>query len=162
MSKDALRQRIVDTLKVYNEIREKASQRDPKYVSQVIQNPFVQALKVGYIEKKSDGRFNKWEPRFLALTNICLLYFKKGEEQPRKFKVLNNFILINVTEAEEKKLGRKNIIKIVFNKKLIAKDNYIACKDAADKKQWMDAFKEFQINALEKRIQLFQDNINLD
>jgi len=32
-----------------------------------------------------------------------------------------------VTEAEEKKLGRKNIIKIVFNKKLIAKDNYIAC-----------------------------------
>lgn len=61
------------------------------------------------------------------MTNICLLYFKKGEEQPRKFKILNNFILINVTEAEEKKLGRKHIIKIVFNKKLIAKDNYIAC-----------------------------------
>ena len=89
------------------------------------------------------------------MTNICLLYFKKGEEQPRKFKILNNFILINVTEAEEKKLGRQNIIKIVFNKKLIAKDNYIACKNQEDKKQWMDAFKEFQINALEKRISLF-------
>lgn len=60
-----------------------------------------------------------------------------------------------MTEAEEKKLGRQNIIKIVFNKKLIAKDNYIACKNQEDKKQWMDAFKEFQINALEKRISLF-------
>ena len=109
----------------------------------VIQNPFVQALKVGFIQKKSDGRFNKWEDRFLALTNICLLYFKKGEEAPRKFKILNNFILINVTESEEKKLGRRNVIKIVFNKKLIAKDNYISCKDAKEKKEWMDAFKEF-------------------
>lgn len=48
-----------------------------------------------------------------------------------------------MTESEEKKLGRRNVIKIVFNKKLIAKDNYISCKDANEKKEWMDAFKEF-------------------
>ena len=64
-----------------------------------------------------------------------------------------------MTEAEEKKIGKKHVIKIVFNKKLIAKDNYIACNDKDDKKAWMDAFKEFQINALEKRIQLFQEKI---
>lgn len=154
-----MKDRIVKTLNVYNSVREQASKTDPAFVSRVIHDPFVQALKVGFIQKKSDGRFNKWEDRFLALTNICLLYFKKGEEQPRKFKILNNFILINVTEAEEKKLGRKNIIKIVFNKKLIAKDNYIACSTPEDKKQWMDAFKEFQITALEKRISLFEKRI---
>lgn len=94
------------------------------------------------------------------LTNVCLLYFKKGEDQPRKFKVLNNFILVSMTPAEEKKLGRKNVIKIVFNKKLIAKDNYIACTDLEDKNSWMNAFKEFQIDTLEKRIELFNKLIN--
>ena len=42
-------EKIIRTLNYYNEIREKASAKDPSYVSMVIQNPFVQALKVGFV-----------------------------------------------------------------------------------------------------------------
>ena len=48
----------------------------------VVQNPLIQLLKSGVIWKKSDGAFNKWEERFLMLTNCGLLYFKKGSNQP--------------------------------------------------------------------------------
>lgn len=91
-------------------------------------------LKTGIISKKSEGRFNKWEERFLTLTNVCLLYFKKGEDHPRKFKALNNFVFVNLSEAEEKKKGRQHIILIKFNKNLVAKDQFIACKSKEDKK----------------------------
>ena len=49
VAKDELRERIVNTLNVYNEVREQASKTDPVFVSKVIQDPFVQALKVGFI-----------------------------------------------------------------------------------------------------------------
>ena len=145
-----------ETLQQYDAIQNKIMQIDPTYYESVKSNPFIQCLKTGIIQKKSDGRFGKWENRFLALTNVCLLYFKKGEEQPRKFKTLNNFKLVSLTEQEEKQQGRQFVIKIEFNKKLVAKNNFIACKDAADKQSWMDAFKDYQINTLQKRMELFE------
>jgi len=116
-------------------------------------------LKTGIIAKRSDGRFNKWEDRFLALTNVGLLYFKKGDDQPRKFKTLNNFVFVNLTEAEEKKKGRQHIILIKFNKKNGAKDQFIACQNREEKKSWMNALKQYQINAFEKRMELFANKM---
>ena len=66
---------------------------DKQYAMSIIENPMIQLLKSGVVWKKSDGMFNKWEERFLVLTNCGLLYFKKGHDQPQKFKLLNNFIV---------------------------------------------------------------------
>ena len=93
------------------------------------------------------------------LTNVCLLYFKKGESQPRKFKILNNFIPEDVSNTDAKKLGKPHVIKMSFSKKLVAKDNYIAVKSANELQSWMDAFKEFQIDVFRKRVELFKSMV---
>lgn len=41
VQKDDLRDRIIRTLNLYNDVREKAAAKDPNFVSNVIQNPFV-------------------------------------------------------------------------------------------------------------------------
>jgi len=64
----------------------------------------IQVLKSGIVTKKSEGTFNiSWEERFLVLCNCGLLYFKRGEDQPKKFKSLNNFIVTGLDDKEEAK-----------------------------------------------------------
>jgi hypothetical protein len=53
---------------------------DADYCQSVLDNPMIQIKKSGVVWKKSDGVFNKWEERFLVLTDCGLLYFKKGTE----------------------------------------------------------------------------------
>lgn len=66
---------------------------DEGYSKMVVENPLIQLLRTGPVFKKSDGMMNSWEQRFLMITNCGLLYFKKGNDQPQKFKSLNNFII---------------------------------------------------------------------
>ena len=58
-------------------------------------------------------------------------------------------------QDEESKNGKKNIFKISFNKKLVAKDNYISCRNAIEKRSWIRALKDYQIINLETRMKLF-------
>lgn len=87
----------------------------------------IQVLKSGVVHKKSQGTFNiSWEERFLVLCNCGLLYFKRGEDQPKKFKSLNNFIVTGLTSDEEKKQGKSNMFKVAFNKVYVKKDMLIS------------------------------------
>lgn len=152
----------MDVLKAYKVMHDQALVIDPSYVNSVILNPLIQCLKTGVVEKKSEGRFHKWEQRFMILTNCCLLYFKKGMDQPQKFKALNQFQIINLSEEEETQKGRPNIIKLVFNKRLVAKDMMIAFPSKAEKRSWSRALKDYQINVLEKRMELFAKRISAE
>ena len=96
----------MDALKAYNVMHQQAQVIDPRFVEMVTKNPLIQCYKTGIVEKKSEGRFHKWEERFLILTNCCILYFKKGMDQPQKFKALNKFKIISLNEAEEKTKGK--------------------------------------------------------
>lgn len=150
----------MDTLKAYNVLYGQAQVIDPVFVAATIQNPLIQCFKTGIVEKRSEGRFAKWEQRFLVLTNCCILYFKKGLDQPQKFKALNSFQILSLNETEEKSKGRPHVIKLVFNKKLVAKDMLIACPSKAEKRSWTRAFKDYQIHVLEKRMELFAKRIS--
>ena len=69
----------------------------------------ILTLKTGIVLKKSEGGWVKhgWEERFLVLSNCGLMYFKREEEQPQKFKSLNNFIVESLSneEIQAKKLN---------------------------------------------------------
>lgn len=95
---------------------------DPDYAQSVLDNPMIQIKKSGVIWKKSEGMFNQWEERFLVLTNCGLLYFKKGSEQPQKFKLLNNFLIEGLSNQECKTHKKDYILKIKFNKNHVKKD----------------------------------------
>ena len=100
---------------------------DQDYTLSVVNNPLIQLLKTGVVFKKSDGgRFAKWEERFMMLTNCGLLYFKKGQEQPQRFKLLNNFIVRIPTEAETKQMKKQYVFRIIFNLKTVKKDLFVS------------------------------------
>jgi len=81
--------KLSETETKYVEMRKQVEELDKKFAKNVVENPLIQLLKSGIIWKKSDGAFNKWEERFLLLSNCGLLYFKSGHAQPQKFKLLN-------------------------------------------------------------------------
>lgn len=96
-----------ETERAYMVLYEQINKIDHDYTMSVVNNPLIQLLKTGVVLKKSDGtRFSKWEERFMMLTNCGLLYFKKGQEQPQKFKLLNNFIVRILTEEEQKQIKK--------------------------------------------------------
>ena len=96
----------------------------------------------------------------MCLTNCGLLYFAKGQDQPKKFKALNNFIFKPLTEDEEKSLGRSNVLKLIFNKKLVKQDMLIQYESKATRKAWMKAFYEFQLATLEARMNQFAKRLS--
>lgn len=119
---------------------------DPDFADAVVNNAMIQLLKTGVVYKKSEssGLFGGgWEERFMCLTNCGLLYFAKGQDQPKKFKALNNFIFKPLTDEEEKSLGKQNVLKLIFNKKLVKQDMLIQYESKATRKAWMKAFYEF-------------------
>jgi hypothetical protein len=85
--------KLKQILTAYKNLYEQSNALDPEFTQTIIDNPFVQLLKHGIIEKRSDGVFNSWEERLLILTDAGLIYFKKGSDQPQKYKALNNFIV---------------------------------------------------------------------
>ena len=42
-------------------------------------------------------------------------------------------------------MGRQHILKIVFNKKVVKKDMYLALNDDREKKLWIKAFQKYQL-----------------
>ena len=119
---------------------------DPAFTDAVVNNAMIQCLKTGIVQKKSDsgGMFGGgWEERFMCLTNCGLLYFARGQDQPKKFKALNNFIFKPLNDADEKRLGKKNILRLIFNKKLVKNDLFVSFPDKAERKAWMKAFYEY-------------------
>ena len=119
----------------------------------------VLPLKTGIVHKKSEGAFVSWEERFLVLANCGLLYFKKGEDQPKKFKSLNNFIVKALTPEEEAKLSKKNVLRVSFNKIHVKKDMLIACPTKADRDAWVRGLTEFQLQVFEARMKKFAEKL---
>ena len=92
---------------------EQVNALDPVFTAQIIDNALIQLLKTGFVEKRSDGgMFTSWEERFLLLTDAGLIYFKKNNDQPQKYKTLNNFIVQAIDGAAAKKAGRMFMFKI--------------------------------------------------
>jgi len=100
---------------------------DEEVADYIINNPLIQLLKSGIIYKKSEGALQRWQERFMLLTNCGILYFKPNSLQPQKFKLLNNFIVKPLEEKEEKRQGRKFCFKISFNKLYTKRDLLISC-----------------------------------
>ena len=136
---------------------------DPEFADAVVNNAMIQLLKSGVVQKKSESQSmfgGGWEERFMCLTNCGLLYFAKGQDQPKKFKPLNNFIFKPLTDEEEKSLGRSNVLKLIFNKKLVKQDMLIQYESKATRKAWMKAFYEFQLATLEARMSQFAKRLS--
>lgn len=128
---------------------------DPKFVKKVMDNPMACVHKTGLIHKKSEGIYAVWEERFLVLTNCGFLYFKQGVDQPKKFKPLNNFILESLTPEEEEKVGKPNCFRVRFSKSIAHKDNLISCLTASDKRDWIRALQQYQLDLMEVRMEAF-------
>jgi len=119
----------------------------------------VLPLKTGIVQKKSEGAFVSWEERFLVLANCGLLYFKKGEDQPKKFKSLNNFIVKALTPEEERKVSKKNVLRVSFNKIHVKKDMLIACATKGDRDGWIRSLTEYQLLVFEARMKKFAEKL---
>jgi hypothetical protein len=64
-------------------------------------------------------------------------------------------LVVPLAEEEEKRLGREHVFKIVFNRILVKKDQYIQCRSKAEKSAWVKALMDFQLLVLECRMKKF-------
>lgn len=92
--------KLLETEKAFKVLYNQVKEIDPKWAQFMIFNPMAMAYRTGNIYKKSEGVLNRWEERFLVLTHCGLLYFKKGDIQPKKFKPLNTFVVEDPSAAE--------------------------------------------------------------
>ena len=53
---------------------------------------FLNALKIGYLCKRSESLFKNWSEKFCVLTNVGLLYYDDPNKRPR-----NLFPIIDAT-----------------------------------------------------------------
>jgi hypothetical protein len=89
----------------YKRLKQEVLQRDPLFTSKVLRNYFTCIRKVGPLWKKADSIFDRWQQRFVVLSNAGLIYFKmdqmekKGDLAPQNFRPLNDFVVKDAPEA---------------------------------------------------------------
>lgn len=88
----------------YRRLKNEAKIRDARLANRILKNYFSCIRKVGVLTKKQESSFfDKWDSRFVVLSNAGLIYFTSDKLQteddlkPQNFKPLNDFV---VTIAE--------------------------------------------------------------
>lgn len=93
----------------YKRLRAEVMLRDPEFGKRVLANIFPCVRKYGTLQKRQEGFFGSWQPRFVVLTNAGLIYFKveemkkESDLEPQNFKPLHDFVVIEVSPTEAKK-----------------------------------------------------------
>ena len=75
----SLAKKILDTEQAFKVLYNQVRDIDPKWAQLMLLNPMAMVYQAGNVFKRSEGVLNRWEERFLVLTNCGLLYFKKGD-----------------------------------------------------------------------------------
>ena len=76
----------------YRKFKQVMSVIDPQFLHLILKNPFSNVVMSGKLAKKSVGLIERWQDRFVVLTNAGMIQFKvehaqKAEfEEPTKFK----------------------------------------------------------------------------
>ena len=84
----------------YRRLKNEAKVRDQKLANRILKNYFSCIRKVGVLTKKQESSFfDKWDQRFVVLSNAGLIYFSSEKLQteedlkPQNFKPLNDFVV---------------------------------------------------------------------
>jgi hypothetical protein len=84
----------------YRRLKNEAKIRDPRLANRILKNYFSCIRKVGVLIKKQESSFfDKWDTRFVVLSNAGLIYFSSDKLQteddlkPQNFKPLNDFVV---------------------------------------------------------------------
>lgn len=87
----------------YRRLKTDISVRDKHFILRLTKNYFSCIRKAGPLMKRSEtSYFNKWENRYVVLTNAGFVYFGSksitSDEDiiPKKFKPLNDFVVADV------------------------------------------------------------------
>ena len=63
--------------------KSEAGKQNLKLMNLLGHSNFQNALKIGYLQKRSESYFHTWTEMFCVLTNIGLLYFTNPNDRPR-------------------------------------------------------------------------------
>jgi len=98
---------------------------------------FLNAAKIGYLDKRSESLFRSWTEKFAVLTNVGLLYYDNPNERPRNlFPIINSAI----KKVPREKYNRDFVFSIVsFSLEI---EFAVPSKEEYD--SWMRAFKNLQ------------------
>ena len=84
----------------YRRLKNEAKIRDARLANRILKNYFSCIRKVGVLTKKQESSFfDKWDSRFVVLSNAGLIYFTSDKLQteedlkPQNFKPLNDFVV---------------------------------------------------------------------
>jgi len=105
---------------------------------------FLNALKIGYLYKRSESLFRSWTEKFCVLTNVGLLYYDDPNKRPRNlFPIIDSTIKL----LPKEKYDREYVFSIVsFNLEI-----EFAAAGKEDYESWMRAFKRLQQEFDKKR-----------
>jgi len=82
---------------------------------------------------------------------------KEEDLEPQNFKPLNDFA---ITEVDEKSAGRAFAFKIVFCKgSIIQKDLLLSAQNDTDRREWIDAFRQHQIDTINARSRFLEKKL---
>ena len=59
------------------------SSKNKNLMGHMISTNFLNAIAVGYLDKRSDNWFRSWSEKFCVLTNVGLLYYNDPQKRPR-------------------------------------------------------------------------------
>jgi len=110
-------------------------------------NNFINAQKVGYLNKKSESYFKSWTEKFCVLTNVGLLYYNDPTKRPRNLFPIVDTQITSLDYNETKKNH-------AFRIKAFSWEIVFATKTEQDKKEWLQAFKSLQDEYEKKRQKL--------
>ena len=147
----------------YKRLKAECMAKDPGFTQKVLRNYFTLIRKVGSVYKRGGKLIATWQQRFVVVSNAGLVYFKVDEMrkeedlEPQNFKPLNDFA---ITEVDEKSAGRAFAFKIVFCEgSIIQKDLLLAAQNDADRREWIDAFRQHQIDTIAARSKFLEKKL---
>lgn len=120
------------------------SKNNKQLFTHLISTNFINAMMVGYLDKRSDNWFRSWSEKFCVLTNVGLLYYNDPQKRPRNLFPTIDAQIIAVSEGMYHR-------KYVFQMKSFTFDITFACKSKEDYEKWMNALSQLQKDTENKR-----------
>ena len=124
--------------------KDEAGKQTKKIMKTLGNSNFLNALKIGYLYKRSESFFRSWTEKFCVLTNVGLLYYDDPNKRPR-----NLFPIIDSTikPIPADKYSRDFVFCIVS----FSLEIEFAAQSKEDYDSWMRAFKKLQQEFDKKR-----------
>ena len=150
----------------YVKLRQLVQLRDPNFANSVRLNPFTNVMMQGKLSKKTVGFYERWQDRYVVLTNAGMIQFKldhaeKGNfEEPTKFRDLTDYVVVPAVGQDD---TRKFTFWVIFKKiKGVERVSSLLATDSEHEMNlWMDAFRRHQYYTCEGRINLYKKRLDI-